>query len=135
MKKALTLVILGILFSVIMVGAPASAQTRTTFGVGFSFVPSVMVADSGDTIELNNVLAGTITPHSWTTGSAERDKICKGLNPITNQPIPVRCDLHVFGNGSGTTPLWTSIAPGAYRFYCFYHESLGMEGTIFIDTP
>lgn len=133
MKKAVTLVILGILFSVIMVGAPASAETRTTFGVGFSFVPSVMVANSGDTIELNNVLSAPIGAHTWTTD--ENVKICLGFNPITNQPIEERCDLLVGGNATGTTPLWTAIAPGSYRFYCKFHVSLGMEGTIFIDTP
>ena len=74
-----------------------------------SFEPATLTASVTQAIELSN------------DGSA--------LHNFTIEGTPVDVDVQP-GESQTLDPPGDAIAPGSYRFFCEYHESAGMEGTI-----
>jgi plastocyanin len=75
---------------------------------GFTFSPSTVTVDQGQTITLANV---SDTAHTFT---------------VTGQGI----DIETM-QGKATT-VTIDLPPGTYPFVCRFHESMGMKGTLVV---
>lgn len=75
------------------------------------FVPKDVSAKGGSiTIELKNT---GVAPHTFTANDLHADQ-----------------DVQA---GKDTTVTLSGVAPGTYKFFCKYHESLGMVGQITVS--
>ncbi|HEX9122241.1 MAG TPA: cupredoxin domain-containing protein [Actinomycetota bacterium] len=85
------------------------ASVATIDQANFSFDPSKVSVTSGSTITVDNTTPST--PHTFTI---------KGS------------DVDITLDGGLSQDVEIDLAPGTYTFYCRFHESLGMKGTITI---
>jgi plastocyanin len=75
---------------------------------GFTFSPSTVTVNQGQTITLVNV---SDAPHTFT---------------VTGQ------DIDVETMAGKTANVTIDLAPGTYPFICRFHESMGMKGTLVV---
>lgn len=98
---------------------------------GYSFKPSMVQIKVGQTVKFVTVSGG---PHNVTFDQAD---IPDGAAPALDQDMPAQ-------QAKLTGPLVTNpndsysitfkgVKPGAYKFYCLPHQSLGMQGTITVQ--
>ena len=87
----------------------ASASGATVLESDFSFSPSTVTVTSGSTLGLQNVTAAT--PHTFTISG-------QGIDVLTN------------GGQSGSVAI--NLPAGTYPFFCRFHSSLGMTGTLVV---
>ena len=73
----------------------------------YSFSPATIKVASGDTITLHNT-AGS-TPHTFT---------------VEGQ------DIDVTNDGGQSQKVKIGLPPGTYAFFCRFHQSQGMTGTL-----
>jgi len=88
-------------------GGGSGASTETISQANYTFTPSKPSVKSGDTVTIKNTT--TDTPHNFTVTGQNID--------VTLQPgksAKVKIDL----------------PPGTYPFFCSFHQSLGMTGTL-----
>lgn len=99
-----------------------TAQSLRTINLtGFSFVDTVTGTNQttiafGDSVRFNR-LNGTHTATSGFPGAGSGALFNFNLNATT------------------TTGTWTPAAPGSYPYFCNFHSSLGMIGTIIVQPP
>jgi len=88
-------------------GGGASALTVTQSNYQFS--PATVTVKSGDTITLTD--SDPTTPHNFTVKGSSID--------VTNQ-------------GGQSQNVTINLKPGTYSFFCQFHVSLGMKGTLVV---
>jgi plastocyanin len=98
-------------------GAVASTFTVVMGPTGNTFNPATLSVGTNDTVVWTN--ASAVTPHTATSGSASG--VPNGL-----------WDSGTINGGSTATfaLAFTSFAPNAYPYFCTFHATLGMTGTI-----
>jgi plastocyanin len=92
--------------------APSTSGSTLQQGAGDQLVfnPTTLTVKHGTTITVSNVTAST--PHTFTiTG--------KGID-ITN-------------DGGKSQQVTINLPPGTYPFFCRFHVSLGMKGTLVVN--
>jgi plastocyanin len=119
----------------------ASAQDR--------FNPGLIVINQGDTVNLTFESNDTGDAHTFTvllpTGLFQLNLSEAGLNNFLTQQLNTgpATDCMLNGNSvpcntTGTignlsaTGMFTVTKPGIYRYFCFYHQSLGMYGWLVV---
>jgi plastocyanin len=90
-------------------GGGAGAAAATVSQINYQFSPSNLTVTKGDTIAVKNSTTGT--PHNFTISG-------KGID-VTN-------------DAGQTQSVVINLAPGTYTFFCRFHESLGMKGTLVV---
>jgi plastocyanin len=111
--------------------------------------PSLIVVNQGDTVDMVFESNDTGDAHTFTVllpdGLFQLNVSAPGLNNfLTDQPIPgpasdcmskgssVPCNTTgTIGNLSATGS-FTVTKPGIYRYFCFYHQSIGMFGWLVV---
>ncbi|MEO8293260.1 MAG: cupredoxin domain-containing protein [Actinomycetota bacterium] len=73
----------------------------------YRFTPTTLSVASGDTITVSNTTPST--PHTFTI---DGQKIDVAMDPASSQDVQIH------------------LPPGTYDFYCRYHRSSGMTGTL-----
>ena len=86
-------------------GAGTSVLTLTQ--VNYQFTPATITVAQGDTITVADT--NPSTPHTFTITGTDID--------VANDPM-------------GSQDVTIDLAPGAYDFFCRFHKSQGMTGTL-----
>src|SRR5881628_2453112 len=94
----------------VVIGGPASAATASVSEVDFDFVPATVTIDVGDTVVWTN---NADDPHTSTSDSGLWDS--GSMNP-------------------GATFSHTFNSTGTFPYHCTFHESLGMVGTVIVQS-
>jgi plastocyanin len=79
----------------------------TVSQINYQFSPSTLTVKSGSTLAVKDATTGT--PHTFT---------------ITGKGVDV------MNNAGQTQTVTISLPPGTYTFFCRYHVSMGMRGTL-----
>ena len=90
-------------------GGGSGTAAVTVSQINYQFSPSNLTVKKGDTIAVKNATTGT--PHTFTISG-------KGID-VTN-------------DAGQTQSVVINLAPGTYTFFCRFHESLGMKGTLVV---
>lgn len=91
-------------------GMPSNAKSVVEGpGNSFSFMPSTITVRQGATLTLNNVSS---TAHTFT---------------VTGEGIDVETQP------GRTSQVTIDLKPGSYPFFCRFHQSLGMTGTLVVN--
>jgi plastocyanin len=98
---------------------------------GYSFQPSMVRIKVGQSVKFVTVSGG---PHNVTFDSQD---IPDGAAPTLDQDMP-RQQAKLTGPlvtnpDDSYTITFKGAKPGAYKFYCLPHQSLGMQGTIIVE--
>src|SRR5579862_1476203 len=98
---------------------------------GYSFQPSTVQIKVGQSIKFVTVSGG---PHNVTFDPQD---IPDGAAPTLDQDMP-RQQAKLTGPlvtnpDDSYTITFKGAKPGAYKFYCLPHQSLGMQGTIIVE--
>jgi plastocyanin len=104
------------LFTLLSLGAlaPFASANNVTINVtGFSFVPSEVSINPGDTVTWQWIDGF----HTVTSGAAST---CPGAGALYDAPV----------DPSHTTFVFTFNESGSYPFFCRPHESMGMKGVV-----
>jgi plastocyanin len=88
-------------------GGGSGASTETISQANYTFTPSKPSVKSGDTVTIKNTT--TDTPHNFT---------------VTGQNIGVTLQP------GKSAKVKIDLPPGTYPFFCSFHQSLGMTGTL-----
>ena len=92
-------------------GMPSNAKTVIEGpGNSFAFMPSTITVKRGAMLTLNNV---SDTAHTFT---------------VTGQGIDAETQP------GRTSRVTIGLKPGSYPFFCRFHQSLGMTGTLVVKT-
>lgn len=89
-------------------GAGASVLTVTQ--VNYQFTPAKITVTKGDTITISDTNPGT--PHTFTIAGTDIDV---SNNPHQSQDVTI------------------DLRPGTYTFFCRFHVSQGMKGTLTVE--
>ncbi len=91
-------------------GAAGSGPVSLTITqANYQFTPSTPTAAQGATVRITN--STTATPHTFTIAGTPIDLT---VNPSTSQTVTL------------------DLPPGTYPFFCRFHHSIGMKGTLTI---
>ena len=90
-------------------GGGGGVAAVTVSQINYQFSPSNLTVKKGDTIAVKNATTGT--PHTFTISG-------KGIDVTTD--------------AGQTQSVVINLAPGTYTFFCRFHESLGMKGTLVV---
>lgn len=90
-------------------GSGGGESVRTVTQVNYQFSPARLTVASGDTITISDT--NPSTPHTFTV---EGTAIDVSNNPQQSQDVTIDLD------------------PGTYVFFCRFHRSQGMEGTLVV---
>lgn len=90
-------------------GGGSGTAAVTVSQINYQFSPSKITVKKGDTLAVKNATTGT--PHTFTISG-------KGID-VTTDP-------------GQTQSVLINLAPGTYSFFCRFHESLGMKGTLVV---
>jgi plastocyanin len=88
-------------------GAGASVLTLTQ--VNYQFTPATITVNNGDTITVSDTTPST--PHTFTITGTDIDA---ANDPMSSQDVTI------------------DLAPGTYDFFCRFHKSQGMTGTLVV---
>jgi plastocyanin len=91
-------------------GGGGGASVRTVTQVNYRFAPAKVTVTSGDVITVSDT--NPSTPHTFTV---EGTPIDVSNNPQQSQDVTIDLD------------------PGTYVFFCRFHRSQGMEGTLIVQ--
>jgi plastocyanin len=89
---------------------PTETGVLTVTQDNFQFDPTMITVNGGSTISVQN-LNGT-TPHTFTIKDS---------------------DVDVVNDHGQTSNVKIDLPPGTYTFFCRFHVSLGMKGTIVVE--
>jgi plastocyanin len=118
-----------------MGGSSAAGDTATVKMIGsssgYSFQPSMVRIKVGQSVKFVTVSGG---PHNITFDPQD---IPDGAAPALDQDMP-RQQAKLTGplvpNPDDSYVItFKGAKPGAYKFYCLPHQSLGMQGTIIVE--
>jgi len=115
--KRLTSIFLSVLVCMVCVPALSAAQILDVSTQNFFFSPSDLTINVGDTVRWTNP---TGTPHTSTSGTG-----------CAHNSTGVAWDSGTLSNGGQFS--FTFDQPGAYPYFCTFHCSLGMTGTITVN--
>lgn len=90
-------------------GSGGGAGVLTLKEANFQFSPTKITVTSGDTITVSDT--NPSTPHTFTVQGTSID---------------------VSNNGQQSQTVTIDLKPGTYAFYCRFHRSLGMTGTLIV---
>jgi plastocyanin len=113
--------------------APGDTVTVQMIGSssGYSFKPSMVTIKAGQAVKFVTVSGG---PHNVTFDSQD---IPAGAAATLDQNMPnqqAKLTGPLVTNPNDTyTISFKGAKPGAYKFYCLPHQSLGMQGTIIVE--
>jgi plastocyanin len=136
-------------------------QTRTIWvtwqlnngSVQDRFDPTTMVINQGDTVNIVFQDNDTGDAHTFTlylpgasTPLIQLNDSAIGLDNFLNGGVFSQNPLNCYSNGSPTTcnthggignlkstGSFTMTTPGVYRYYCVYHQSIGMFGFLLVE--
>jgi plastocyanin len=131
-NKGMTSVIAGCLMTFSVSGCglngpahkPATSNVAAVIDLGFmSFTPALVTIHPGDAVEWRNM---SVIPHTVTDDPSRAKK---------QEDAGLPAGAQIFDSGeiaAGQTYMQTFTAPGTYRYFCTYHESHGMVGTVIV---
>jgi plastocyanin len=98
---------------------------------GYSFKPSMVRIKAGQSVKFVNVSGG---PHNITFDPQD---IPDGAAPTLDADMPrqqAKLTGPLLANPDDAYVItFKDAKPGAYKFYCLPHQSLGMQGTIIVE--
>lgn len=102
------------------------------------FVRPTVYVDAGDWVTFDTNLNMSAVPHTVTIGQPPANPAMPVGNPATlrlgqrlNSGILFPAMFHVPGTRSTFSVRF--LQPGTYHYYCMFHDSLGMDGTVVVS--